>query len=1062
MKQPLLYFLRYQVCGWICLCAFLAVHGQQSPAIQKDVFSQKQRSLKPLNPNSPAYQYPSVRPQAKSPFHAQSMQQPFLEAKPFTFTRYRLKSSYQNIKTGTHTWMETHPQVFKAERLHSQTQVQRIVYTFLKTHQASMGLENPQEELKITSIEADELGHWHIRLTQYYKGVPVYGKEGGVHLRPDGSIVFMGHLAQTPTLSGIEPHISSATAIANTLASLRQEGIYKELSPKSQEFLSYTGPEATLILFPLAETQTIRLAYQVESRPNFRDHMFSYVDAQTGDILYSINHTCTIGPVVANNQQHLNGSNVSVNTFDLGNNSFLLYDASKSMYQLGQNDNLPSLQGHGGIITLDQRNFTPLDSIQPIFSNNNTWDPTAVAAHTNASISYDYFEQRHSRVAIDGNGGDILSVINVPDDDGSSLGNAFWNGVAMFYGNGDNAFSPLAEALDVAGHELTHGVIQATANLEYANQSGALNESFADVFGVLIENETYALGEDIVNTQFFTSGALRNILEPNQGLSRGQNGWQPQHMDEFVELPNTPQGDNGGVHVNSGIPNRAFGLFEQDDQVSTVQAEQVYYRALTVYLTRSSNFLDCRRAIIQSAEDLFGATVSAAAARAFDAVGIVEPSGGGGPEEPTSGTDAALQDLPANPGDNYIFYSSTDANEQNQQFIFNVQTGTSQPVSTTRTLRPISVTDDGAFGYYVDTENFIRRVNTDPTLGPANEIPVSNTGDWANVAISKDGTRLAAISNQQDTSIYVFDLVNNTGARYILFNPTTGQGVQGAGVIFADAIEWDYTGEFIMYDAFNRLSSIGSDDIEYWDVGFIRVWDNDANTFALESSFITKLFTDLPDGVSVGNARFSKNSPYIIAFDYLETDLDTDETTQALLTNNTETGDIGSVFQNTESLLSFPTYGNLDDRIVFGANSTDEPPIPVVAVVGVAEDKLNPEGNVTIQIQEANRQWPVWYSTGTRSLSVKNSPEIPGAAIQVYPNPFREEIHIDYTLEHSAPVNITLHDLAGRRLSVLHHSVGEAPGQQQHQFEVDGLSSGVYLIRIEIGNQYQMVKMVRQ
>lgn len=91
------------------------------------------------------------------------------------------------------------------------------------------------------------------------------------------------------------------------------------------------------------------------------------------------------------------------------------------------------------------------------------------------------------------------------------MGNAFWNGQAMFYGNGDNAFQPLAKGLDVAGHEMTHGVVEGTANLEYQGKSGALNQSFADIFGVMIDRDDWKIGEDVVKTSAFPSGALRSM-----------------------------------------------------------------------------------------------------------------------------------------------------------------------------------------------------------------------------------------------------------------------------------------------------------------------------------------------------------------------------------------------------------------------------------------------------------------------------------------------------------------------------------------------------------------------
>src|SRR6185436_18716992 len=114
-------------------------------------------------------------------------------------------------------------------------------------------------------------------------------------------------------------------------------------------------------------------------------------------------------------------------------------------------------------------------------------------------------------------GGNIVSIINVTDENDNNMDNAFWSGAAMFYGNGNQAFTSLAKGLDVAGHEMSHGVIQNTANLEYLSQSGALNESYADIFGSLIDRDDYKMGEDVVKLNFFPSGALRDLSNPHNG-----------------------------------------------------------------------------------------------------------------------------------------------------------------------------------------------------------------------------------------------------------------------------------------------------------------------------------------------------------------------------------------------------------------------------------------------------------------------------------------------------------------------------------------------------------------
>ncbi|MCL4158875.1 UNVERIFIED_CONTAM: hypothetical protein GTU68_019114, partial [Idotea baltica] len=240
-----------------------------------------------------------------------------------------------------------------------------------------------------------------------------------------------------------------------------------------------------------------------------------------------------------------------------------------------------------------------------------TWNPTAVSAHHNASICYDFYRTKFNRNSLNGKGGNIISVINITDEDGRGMDNAYWNGEFMGYGNGASGFKPLAGALDVAGHEMTHGVIENTARLEYRNQSGALNESFADIFGALIDRDDWTLGE-----------ALRSLENPNQG---GQNdpGYQPKNMSQYAYLRDTPSEDNGGVHINSGIPNHAFYLFATGTSMNKDKAEAVYYHALNNYMTRTSQFVDLRLAVIQSAKDLYGeGQEAAAAAAAFDQVGI--------------------------------------------------------------------------------------------------------------------------------------------------------------------------------------------------------------------------------------------------------------------------------------------------------------------------------------------------------------------------------------------------------------------------------------------------------
>ncbi|HPR33920.1 MAG TPA: PKD domain-containing protein, partial [Prolixibacteraceae bacterium] len=149
------------------------------------------------------------------------------------------------------------------------------------------------------------------------------------------------------------------------------------------------------------------------------------------------------------------------------------------------------------------------------------------------------------------------------------------------------------------------------------------------------------------------------------------------------------------------------------------------------------------------------------------------------------------------------------------------------------------------------------------------------------------------------------------------------------------------------------------EDIYYWDIGFIHVWDNQANDFG--DGRIEKLFGSLPRGVSIGNPVFSKNSPYIIAFDYFEEE----EENYAILGANILTGDIDVIFNNTT--LGYPSFSKNDDKIAFSGFNTwgNE----IIGVVKLAENKISASGeDAIVLVNEA--KWPVYYSTGTRQLGL--------------------------------------------------------------------------------------------
>ncbi|GAB3598043.1 M4 family metallopeptidase [Microbacterium tumbae] len=197
---------------------------------------------------------------------------------------------------------------------------------------------------------------------------------------------------------------------------------------------------------------------------------------------------------------------------------------------------------------------------------------------------------------------------------GADYDNAFWDGERMVFGDGDGeVFRGFTGALSVIGHELTHGVVQHTAALEYQGQPGALNESIADVFGTLTEQ--YAAGQTadqaswLVGSGIFTDEvegtALRSMLEPGTAYDDDELGKDPQpaHMSGYVSTTE----DNGGVHINSGIPNRAFALAARALGGSAWErAGQVWYAALTGGLSATADFRAFADATAEAAARLYG------------------------------------------------------------------------------------------------------------------------------------------------------------------------------------------------------------------------------------------------------------------------------------------------------------------------------------------------------------------------------------------------------------------------------------------------------------------------
>ncbi|WP_227370147.1 M4 family metallopeptidase [Halomonas sp. M20] len=259
-----------------------------------------------------------------------------------------------------------------------------------------------------------------------------------------------------------------------------------------------------------------------------------------------------------------------------------------------------------------------------------TGDPAVDEAYRWLGVTYRFFWDALQRNSIDNQGMPLLGTVHY----GRDYENAFWNGAQMVFGDGDGEFfNRFTKALDVVGHELAHGVIEREAGLVYTYQSGALNESLADVFGSLTEQyhfeQTAAEADWLIGAELLTDRvqgrALRSMAAPGTAYDDPVLGKDPQpsHMNDFVET----EEDNGGVHINSGIPNHAFYLAAMAlGGYAWETCGLVWYDTLLdSRLMPESDFVTFAALIVENADRRFGSgsRESTVIREAWQAVGVI-------------------------------------------------------------------------------------------------------------------------------------------------------------------------------------------------------------------------------------------------------------------------------------------------------------------------------------------------------------------------------------------------------------------------------------------------------
>lgn len=463
-----------------------------------------------------------------------------------------------------------------------------IARGFLDSNRALFKLGSAADELSLLRLEPDtQLNFAHVRLSQIYKGLPVFGRQLVVHLDPQEQIVAVnGQYAP-----GIAVETQPVLTRAEAEALARHDLLTVQLTPLE------------------AERAEIEI-YQ------HRTELMVYVDNDNRATLTWRVKILTLSP--------------------LGEWDFFI-NARRPVVVHHVQFAHPVMRRK----TFSARNSARIPGWLVIDEGQRSRDAIAQAAHDGAAKVYEYYWTKFKRDSIDGRGMPLVSTVNYGSDP-SDAENAAWIGEAqqMIYGDGGRIFRPLPFGLDVVGHEFTHGVINSTADLIYEGQSGALNESYADVFGALIDRGNWTIGEQVVKSPPFPVKTLRSLEDPGLGGQYDPRNplagvGQPRTMREYANLPISRRADNGGVHINSGIPNHAAYLLAM--AIGPDKMEQIYYRTLTQYLTPRSNFLQAANATARAAADLYGQAEVDAVRNAFAQVGINIGGGETAPRSPSTG-----------------------------------------------------------------------------------------------------------------------------------------------------------------------------------------------------------------------------------------------------------------------------------------------------------------------------------------------------------------------------------------------------------------------------------------
>lgn len=470
----------------------------------------------------------------------------------------------------------------------------------------------------------DNNGSEHVRMNRTYRGLPVVGGDFVLHTNSVGRLASVSQTLKQEIDLDTRAGLNKSDAILN--AGVDFGANFDGVS------------DAKLVVF--ANDKSPKLAYEVVFNGVRADQtpteMHYFVDANSGAILAKWDGIQTKGKPgggggatcdtsASGTGRTLFSGNVTINTTGCTDGTFQMKDLTRGG---GYTTDMNQRQSGSGSI------FTDADNS---WGNNSTSDGVSAGAdaHFGVAETWDYFQNVHARNGIANDGIGALSRVHY----GRNYVNAFWSDscFCMTFGDGNGStYAPLV-ALDIAGHEMSHGVTSRTANLNYSGESGGLNEATSDIFGTMVEfmsnnaydQPDYLIGEEIYINNPGNATALRYMYNPS--------------LDNASPNCYSSSLGNLDVHYSSGVANHFFYLLAEGTGAKTFsngtitsptcngssltgigrsKAENIWYRALTVYMTSNTDYSGARTATINAANDLYGSATASTVAATWSAVSV--------------------------------------------------------------------------------------------------------------------------------------------------------------------------------------------------------------------------------------------------------------------------------------------------------------------------------------------------------------------------------------------------------------------------------------------------------